>query len=131
MFKADTEKESRGAQWKQAFPQAKSYGPPGFQSKFPQLKPIELRDKAPDEWLGEIDPAYLAYERNPFTGKPFFHEVPQSGCLLVLLHRTPFWSLHRASGMLCSERLGQLYLEKRTWTVNMMMMMMIIAVMTL
>ncbi|KAK9789919.1 hypothetical protein WJX73_002824 [Symbiochloris irregularis] len=62
-------------QWKKAYPDATSYGPPGFIQKAPQTSPVELTDSAPEQWLGEIDLAYLGYERNPFTGKPFFHEV--------------------------------------------------------
>ena len=62
-------------QWKRAYPQAISYGPPGFASKVPQLNPIELRDTAPAEWLGEMDLCYMSHERLPIIGKPFFHEV--------------------------------------------------------
>lgn len=62
-------------QWKKAYPSATSYGPPGFSEKVPQVSPVELHDSAPAEWQGDVDLAYLGYERNPFTGKPFFHEV--------------------------------------------------------
>ena len=36
----------------------------------------ELRGgAAPAEWQGEVEPRWLSYEANPFTGKPFFNEV--------------------------------------------------------
>ena len=65
-------------QWKQAYPRATSYGPPGFAKKLPKVDAVELRDAAPLEWLGEIDLAYLSYERLPFLNKAFFHEVGDS-----------------------------------------------------
>lgn len=36
----------------------------------------ELRGgAAPAVWQGEVQPLWLSYEANPFTGKPFFNEV--------------------------------------------------------
>ena len=36
----------------------------------------ELRGgAAPAEWQGEVEPLWLSYEANPFTGEPFFNEV--------------------------------------------------------
>lgn len=35
-------------------------------------------DKAPPEWLGEIEPTFLSYEAVPILKFPFFNEVPFS-----------------------------------------------------
>lgn len=43
----------------------------------------ELRGgAAPAEWQGEVEPLWLSYEANPFTGRPFFNEVraPARAC---------------------------------------------------
>ena len=32
-------------------------------------------NKAPADWEGQVEATWLNYERNPFTGKPFFNEV--------------------------------------------------------
>lgn len=37
---------------------------------------VELSERAPPPaWQGEVEPLWLSYEANPFTGKPFFNEV--------------------------------------------------------
>lgn len=33
-------------------------------------------NKAPPEWLGEIEPTFLSYEAVPILKVPFFNEVP-------------------------------------------------------
>jgi len=34
-------------------------------------------NKAPPEWLGEIEPTFLSYEAVPLLNFPFFNEVVQ------------------------------------------------------
>lgn len=65
-------------QWQEAYPNAILYACPGLQSKKPDVKfdyELNPNDKAPPAWKGEVECACLSYERNPFTGKPFFNEV--------------------------------------------------------
>ena len=35
----------------------------------------ELGGAAPPQWQGDVEPLWLSYEANPFTGQPFFNEV--------------------------------------------------------
>ena len=42
-------------------------------------------DKAPPEWLGEIEPTFLSYEAVPVLKFPFFNEVS----LHLLSNHTP------------------------------------------
>ena len=72
-----------GAQWQQRYPEARAYACPGLKEKQPSVfgSAVELRGSAaPAEWQGEVEPLWLSYEANPFTGKPFFNEVRASRC---------------------------------------------------
>ena len=65
-------------QWQEAYPNAVLYACPGLQSKKPEVRfdhELSPSEKAPPAWKGEVECACLSYERNPFTGKPFFNEV--------------------------------------------------------
>ena len=61
-----------------------------MREKKPDVGYIEIQDNAPEEWLGEIEVAFLSYEKLPLLGKPFFNEVLveprclRSGCPLLL-----------------------------------------------
>ena len=39
------------------------------------IQEIGKGDKAPPEWLGEIEPTFLSYEAVPVLKFPFFNEV--------------------------------------------------------
>ena len=39
------------------------------------IQEIGEGDKAPPEWLGEIEPTFLSYEAVPLLKFPFFNEV--------------------------------------------------------
>ena len=62
-------------QWVEGYPGSQAYGPPGMREKKPEVGYIEIQDEAPEEWLGEIEVAFLSYEKLPLLGKPFFNEV--------------------------------------------------------
>ena len=64
-------------QWQDAYPDAKLYACPGLQEQNEVKYDTELssNEGAPPAWLGEVELACLSYERNPFTGSPFFNEV--------------------------------------------------------
>lgn len=65
-------------QWIDAYPDAKSYVCPGGMKKYPDVdytQEIGEGDKAPPEWLGEIEPTFLSYEAVPVLKFPFFNEV--------------------------------------------------------
>ena len=61
-----------------------------MREKKPEVGYIEIQDNAPEEWLGEIEVAFLSYEKLPLLGKPFFNEVlvkrrcPRPGCPLLM-----------------------------------------------
>jgi hypothetical protein len=73
-------------QWLDAYPDAVGYGCPGLRAAAPQLG---MHADAVDvtrggggaaavphaAWGGEVDACWLDFERNPFTGKPFFNEL--------------------------------------------------------
>lgn len=65
------------AQWKERYPNAKSYGCPGISQKMPEVSFEEVGTSGtdPEEWLGEVQSTWLSYEHNPFTRSPFFNEV--------------------------------------------------------
>ncbi|CAL5220530.1 g2563 [Coccomyxa viridis] len=64
-------------QWKERYPNAKSYGCPGISQKMPEVSFEEVGTSGtdPEEWLGEVQSTWLSYEHNPFTRSPFFNEV--------------------------------------------------------
>ncbi len=35
----------------------------------------ELGGAAPPQWQSDVEPLWLSYEANPFTGQPFFNEA--------------------------------------------------------
>jgi len=43
-----------------------------------EVQEVGEGDKAPPEWLGEIDPTFLSYEAVPLLNFPFFNEVGSS-----------------------------------------------------
>ena len=42
------------------------------------MQELSRDDKAPPEWLAEIEPTFLSYEAVPILKFPFFNEVPFS-----------------------------------------------------
>ena len=40
-----------------------------------EVQEVGEGDKAPPEWLGEIEPTFLSYEAVPLLNFPFFNEV--------------------------------------------------------
>lgn len=64
-------------QWQEAYPEAKLYACPGLPEKSETKYDIELQPSSTSiaEWGEDIEYTCLTYERNPFTGKPFFNEV--------------------------------------------------------
>lgn len=42
-----------------------------------EVQEVGEGDKAPPEWLGEIEPTFLSYEAVPLLNFPFFNEVVQ------------------------------------------------------
>ncbi|KAL3138407.1 hypothetical protein ABBQ32_006203 [Trebouxia sp. C0010 RCD-2024] len=72
------EHNKHAQQWIDAYPDAKSYVCPGGMKKFPDItytQELGRDDKAPPEWLGEIEPTFLSYEAVPILKFPFFNEV--------------------------------------------------------
>ena len=51
-----------------------------MREKKPEVGYIEIMDDAPEEWLGEIEVAFLSYEKLPLLQKPFFNEVLAPRC---------------------------------------------------
>ncbi|CAK0783545.1 hypothetical protein CVIRNUC_006744 [Coccomyxa viridis] len=65
-------------QWRERYPNAKSYGCPGLLEKMPEVcfdMEVGSSGREPEEWLGEVQSTWLSYEHNPFTRKSFFSEV--------------------------------------------------------
>ncbi len=67
-------------QWLTAYPDATGYGCPGLREAAPELglhaDAVDAASGAPHAaWGGEVAACWLDFERNPFTGKPFFNEV--------------------------------------------------------
>jgi len=85
-------------QWQKAYPEAKLYACPGLQSKSEDVKydrEFSGAEREPPEWGGEVESACLTYERNPFSGKPFFNEVT---CLLFCGMGGQVWAERRGGG---------------------------------
>ena len=49
-----------------------------------EVQEVGEGDKAPPEWLGEIEPTFLSYEAVPLLNFPFFNEVVQQQGPLLL-----------------------------------------------
>ncbi len=66
-----------GGQWQERFPAATAYACPGLKAKEPRVfgGAAELGGAAPPQWQGDVEPLWLSYEANPFTGQPFFNEA--------------------------------------------------------
>ena len=65
-------------QWRERYPNARSYGCPGLSEKMPEVgfdMEVGSSGREPEEWLGEVQSTWLSYEHNPFTRKSFFSEV--------------------------------------------------------
>ncbi len=66
-----------GGQWQERFPAATAYACPGLKAKEPRVfgGAAELGGAAPPQWQSDVEPLWLSYEANPFTGQPFFNEA--------------------------------------------------------
>jgi hypothetical protein len=99
------------AQWLAAYPDAIGYGCPGLRAKAPALglhadahEESNTPPQAPAAWLGEVAVTWLNFERNPFTGRPFFNELlffhAPSGAALT----TDFWWNYPREGLPAGSR---------------------------
>ena len=66
-------------QWVEGYRGSQAYGPPGMAEKRPEVGYREITNDAPGEWQGEVEVAFMGYERLPLLRKPFFNEVCQFG----------------------------------------------------
>ena len=70
------------------------------------MQELNRDDKAPPEWLGEIEPTFLSYEAVPILKFPFFNEVPFSSNITCTASAAITRTLHPKSCPAQCEWLG-------------------------